>query len=102
MNRVNFAHCSHVVVNVCAQARDLVRPRRTAAHRGVHPGGRIGQERARRKRPIWSGKRRAAEGYAVPLDIEDSDSIFSPGANYGHWKTGIGAAAVFLRLLLRR
>lgn len=101
MNRVNFANCSHVVVNVCAQHGtwfDRDELRRIVEF--IRAGG-LAKARAQEEADL-ERKRRAAEGYAVPLDIEDSDSIFSPGANYGHWKTGIGAAAVFLRLLLRR
>ncbi len=98
MNRVQFANCSHVIVNVCREHGtwfDRDELRRIVEF--IQSGGMV-EARAQEIADLERA-RRAVEGHAVPLDL---GSGFSPGANYDLWKVGIGAAAVFLRLLLRR
>ena len=100
MNRVNFAHCSHVVVNVCSQHGtwfDKDELRRIVEF--IRDGGLMkarAQEIADLER-----QRRAVEGHAAAPDM-DFGSTFSPGLKYEAWEGGISAAAGFLRLLLRR
>ena len=100
MNRVNFAHCSHVIVDVCSQHGtwfDRDELRRIVEF--IRSGGLMkarAQEIADLER-----ERRAAEGHAVSPDL-DFGSTFSMGSKYEAWEGGISAAAGFLRLLLRR
>ena len=100
MNRVNFAHCSHVVVNVCSQHGtwfDRDELRRIVEF--IRAGGLMkarAQEIADLER-----ERRAGEGHAVSPDL-DFGSSFSMGSKYVAWGGGISAAAAVLRLLLRR
>jgi Zn-finger nucleic acid-binding protein len=99
MNRVQFANCSHVIVDVCGKHGtwfDRDELRRIVEF--IQSGGLM-KERAQEIADL-ERERRAVEGHAVPSGGFGSD--FSPGGNYGLWKVGIGAAAVFLRLLLRR
>ena len=101
MNRVNFAHCSHVIVNVCSEHgtwfdRDELRRIVEFIRAGGLTNARAEEianlERERGGR-CWDMPRRG-----------DFGPTFSPGSNYNYdlWRIGIGAAAVFLRLLLRR
>lgn len=100
MNRVNFAHCSHVVVDVCSQHgtwfdRDELR-------RIVEfiQGGGLMQARAQEIADL-ERQRRAVELQGAGAGM-DFGSTFSPGRSYDLWSVGIGAAAGFLRLLLKR
>jgi Zn-finger nucleic acid-binding protein len=99
MNRVNFAHCSHVVVNVCSQHgtwfdRDELRRIVEFIQAGGLMNARA-QEIADLER-----ERRAVEGHAVSGGL-DFGSTFSPGSRYDLWDTGISAAAQFVSALLR-
>jgi len=99
MNRVNFAHCSHVVVNVCSKDGtwfDRDELRRIVEF--IQAGGLM-KERAQEIADL-ERERQAVEGHAVPSG--GFGSAYSPGGNYGLWKIGIAAAAIFLRLLVRR
>ena len=98
MNRVNFAHCSHVIVNVCNKHGtwfDRDELRRIVEF--IRAGGMM-EARAQEIADL-ERERRAVEGHAVAPDLGTG---FSSGGNYDLWKIGIAAAAVFLRLLLRR
>jgi Zn-finger nucleic acid-binding protein len=100
MNRVNFANCSHVVVNVCsAHGTWFDRDELRRIVEFIQAGGLLkarAQEIADLER-----ERREVEGHAVSPDLDFGPS-FSSGPKYDLWRVGIGAAAVFLRLLLRR
>jgi Zn-finger nucleic acid-binding protein len=103
MNRVNFANCSHVVVDVCKQhgtwfdhddLRHIVE--------FIQAGG-LAQSRARemadledeRRRVEWqSAVRRGGAGLGM-------GTTFSPGPSYDLSDLAIGAAGVLLRVLLR-
>jgi len=103
MNRVNFAHCSHVIVNVCSKHGtwfDRDELRRIVEF--IRAGGMI-QARAqeiadeeRRQRALRTLGEHPSTAYL------DFGSTYSPGTNYDFWRIGIAAAAVVLRLLLRR
>jgi Zn-finger nucleic acid-binding protein len=99
MNRVNFAHCSHVIVNVCGRHGtwfDRDELRRIVEF--IQSGGLV-EERAQEIADLERQKREL-EGHAVaPCGM---GSTYSPGDNYGLWRIGIAAAAIFLRILLRR
>jgi Zn-finger nucleic acid-binding protein len=100
MNRVQFANCSHVIVNVCNQHGtwfDRDELRRIVEF--IQSGGLV-EARAREIADL-ERERREAEGHAVPPDL-DAGTIFSTGKNYDLSRMGIGAAAGFLRVLLRR
>jgi Zn-finger nucleic acid-binding protein len=100
MNRVNFAHCSHVVVNVCSQHGtwfDRDELRRIVEF--IQAGGLM-QARAQEIADL-ERERRAVELQAAGASL-DFGSTFSPGPRYDLWSVGIGAAAGFLRILLKR
>jgi Zn-finger nucleic acid-binding protein len=98
MNRVNFAHCSHVIVNVCTRHGtwfDRDELRRIVEF--IKAGGMM-QARAQEVADLERQKR-AAEGHAAAADF---GSTFSPGPKYDLWDLGISAAAGFLRIWMRR
>ena len=99
MNRVNFAHCSHVIVNVCAKHgtwfdRDELRRMVEFIRAGGLENARA-QEIADLDR-----ERRAAEWHAAAGNL-DFGSTFSPGRKYDLLNLGISAAAGFLSALIR-
>ncbi|MGD0412076.1 MAG: zf-TFIIB domain-containing protein [Verrucomicrobiota bacterium] len=99
MNRVQFAHCSHVVVNVCGQHgtwfdRDELRHIVEFIRAGGLENARA-QEIAELER-----EKRAAEWRAAAGNL-DFGSTFSPGSRHELWGTGISAAAGFLSALMR-
>ena len=98
MNRVNFANCSHVIVNVCARHGTWFD--RDDLHRIVEFIRSGGMEEARR-REIEDLKDQEAQLRAGHLDRIDGRAIGLPGTNYDHWNVGISAAAQFLTRLLR-
>jgi hypothetical protein len=64
----------------------------------IQSGGLV-EERAQEIADLERQKREL-EGHAVaPCGM---GSTYSPGDNYGFWRIGIAAAAIFLRILLRR
>jgi Zn-finger nucleic acid-binding protein len=97
MNRVNFAHCSHVIVNVCSRHGtwfDRDELRRIVEF--IRAGGLMdarAQEIADLER-----QRRMVEGHAVASGFGSS---FSPEPKYDLWEIGISAAAALLRILMR-
>ena len=100
MNRVQFANCSHVIVDVCGKHGtwfDRDELRRIVEF--IQSGGLV--EAREREIADLERERREAEGHAVPPDL-DAGTTFSTGKNYDLSRMGIGAAAGFLRVLLRR
>jgi Zn-finger nucleic acid-binding protein len=101
MNRVNFAHCSHVVVDVCSKHGtwfDRDELRRIVEF--IQAGGMMkarAQEIADLER-----QRRAVLGEHPASSYLDFGTSYSPGMNHEFWRIGISAAAEFLKLLLRR
>jgi Zn-finger nucleic acid-binding protein len=98
MNRVNFAHCSHVVVDVCAAHgtwfdRDELR-------RIVEfiRGGGLEEARAREMEQLDERRRQLS---AAQLARGPDNLPSSSRSNYGDVHLGISAAAEFLKWLLR-
>lgn len=102
MNRVNFANCSHVVVDVCNRHgtwfdRDDLRH----IVEFIQAGG-LTEARAREMADLEDERRRVAWQSAAGTGLGAGlGPGFSSGPNYDLWRIGIGAAAVFLRLLIR-
>jgi Zn-finger nucleic acid-binding protein len=97
MNRVNFAHCSHVIVNVCSRHgtwfdRDELRRIVEFIRAGGLMNARA-QEIADLER-----EQREAEGHALSAGLGPAFSE----PKYDLWGTGISAAAGFLKILMRR
>ena len=100
MNRVNFAHCSHVIVDVCSQHGtwfDRDELRRIVEF--IRAGGLM-EARAQEIADLERQKR-AVEGHAVSPGF-DFGSTWSPGPKYDLWDIGISAAAEILSVFLRR
>ncbi len=99
MNRVNFAHCSHVVVDVCSQHGtwfDRDELRRIVEF--IRAGG-LEAARAREIEQLEQQRREARTAQiAGALDLPDP----SGASDYGDRHLGISAAAEFLISLLRR
>jgi Zn-finger nucleic acid-binding protein len=98
MNRVNFAHCSHVIVDVCAAHgtwfdRDELR-------RIVEfiRGGGLEAARAREMEQLDERRRQLS---AAQLARGPDNLPLSSRSNYGDVHLGISAAAEFLKWLLR-
>ena len=98
MNRVNFAHCSHVVVDVCSQHgtwfdRDELRRIVEFIRAGGLESARAKQieELERRQRELRSAQNAGSSGV----------DILSPRPSRDDWGTGLSAAAEFLKVLLR-
>jgi Zn-finger nucleic acid-binding protein len=98
MNRVNFAHCSHVVVDVCSQHgtwfdRDELRRIVEFIRAGGLESSRAKQieELERRQRELRSAQNAGSSGV----------DILSPRPSRDDWGTGLSAAAEFLKVLLR-
>jgi Zn-finger nucleic acid-binding protein len=98
MNRVNFARCSHVVVDVCNPHGtwfDKDELRRIVEF--IRAGG-LETARAREIEQLEAQRRqlknaKTAGAWDYTTDVSSS--------NYADWHIGISAAAEFLRLLLR-
>lgn len=103
MNRVNFAQCSHVIVDVCTKHGtwfDRDELRRIVEF--IQSGGMMqarAQEIADEER-----RQRALQALENPPGSAclDFGSSYSPGRNYDIWGTAIGAAGVVLRLMMSR
>ncbi len=92
MNRVNFAHCSHVIVNVCSKHGtwfDRDELRRIVEF--IQAGGLM---EARAQEIADLERQQRAVGGAPGSAYLDFGSTFSPGTNYEFWSIGIAAAAV--------
>ena len=99
MNRVNFAHCSKVIIDVCKQHGswfDKDELRRIVEF--IRAGGmeesraRETEELEHRRRELAAAK--TATGYwPAPTD--------PPQSNYPLWEISLSAAATFLKSLLR-
>jgi Zn-finger nucleic acid-binding protein len=98
MNRVNFAHCSHVVVDVCNPHGtwfDKDELRRIVEF--IRSGG-LDAARARELKDLEDKRRQLKnDQIAGAWDSHPDDS----SSNYRDWQTGISSAAEFLRYLLR-
>lgn len=98
MNRVNFAHCSKVIVDVCTQHGtwfDKDELRRIVEF--IRSGG-LEKSRARELEELEQRRRQLSAARGVEAwDIRND----SAPTNYEHWDTAIGAAATLLKSLLR-
>jgi Zn-finger nucleic acid-binding protein len=100
MNRVNFAHCSHVVVNVCsAHGTWFDRDELRRIVEFIQAGG-LENARAQEIAELEQAKR-AAAWHEAAGDM-DFGSVFSSARRYDLWGTGISAAAGFLSAFLRK
>jgi len=98
MNRVNFAHCSHVVVDVCNPHGtwfDKDELRRIVEF--IRAGG-LEAARAREIDELETRRRQLKNAQMAGAWDSPADSSSS---NYRDWDIGISAAAEFLRSLLR-
>jgi len=98
MNRVNFAHCSHVIVDVCSQHGtwfDKDELRRIVEF--IRAGG---LEAARAREITELERRRRELSAARTANAWESPGV-SRGSNYSDWGIGISAAAAVLKHLLR-
>jgi Zn-finger nucleic acid-binding protein len=98
MNRVNFARCSHVIVDVCAKHgtwfdRDELR-RIVEFIRG---GGMV-TARQREMAELEQARRNQPAPY---VSMDDGDSLLSRRSHYDLWDVGLSAASVIARLLLK-
>jgi Zn-finger nucleic acid-binding protein len=110
MNRVNFAHCSHVIVDVCAKhgtwfdhddLRHIVEFIRAGGLTKARAEEMEDLE-AERRRVAWQSSV-AGTGAGLGAGLGSGlGSGLSSGTNYDLWRIGIGAAAVLIRLLLMR
>ncbi len=97
MNRVNFAHCSHVVVDVCSQHgtwfdRDELRH----IVEFIRAGG-LEAARARELADLEAERRQVK---TAQMATSWDPAPLSDHSNYADWGVGISAAAEFLRSLL--
>ncbi len=101
MNRVNFAHCSHVVVDVCSQHGtwfDKDELRRIVEF--IREGG---LEKAREREMEELEERRRQASPAPAGGTWNADISPATGSNYDAWATAIGTAgALLLKLFSRR
>ena len=98
MNRVNFAHCSHVVVDVCNPHGtwfDKDELRRIVEF--IRAGG-LDAARAREIDDLEAKRRQLKKDQVAGAWDFSADNSSS---NYRDWQTGISAAAEFLRFLFR-
>ena len=99
MNRVNFAHCSHVVVDVCrAHGTWFDRDELRRIVEFIRAGG---LETAR-NREIAELEKRRRELSAAQIASSSRAGTLLPQSNYPDWDIGISAAAQFLKALFRR
>jgi len=98
MNRVNFAHCSHVVVDVCNQHGtwfDKDELRRIVEF--IRSGG-LEQARSRQIADLEQQRRELKAAQASgPWDTRDGSS----SNDFDRYGTGIAAAAQFLKFLFK-
>jgi Zn-finger nucleic acid-binding protein len=98
MNRVNFAHCSRVVVDVCGAHGtwfDKDELRRIVEF--IRSGG-LEKARTREIEELDERRRQLAAAQVAPAwDIRSTPSQ----PNHEYWEIGISAAATFLKSLLR-
>ncbi len=99
MNRVNFARCSHVVVDVCAQHGTWFDKDELRRIVEFIRGGGLETARAREISDLEE-QRRQFKSAQIP-DAWDSRTA-ATNSNYGDWDIGISAAAEFLKSLLRK
>jgi Zn-finger nucleic acid-binding protein len=98
MNRVNFAHCSHVIVDVCtAHGTWFDRDELRRIVEFIRAGG-LETARAQQIAELEERRRQLS---AAQISRGPDASALSSGSNYGDWQLGISAAAEFLKLLLR-
>jgi Zn-finger nucleic acid-binding protein len=100
MNRVNFAHCSHVVVDVCMQHGtwfDKDELRRIVEF--IRAGG---LDAARAREIAELEQQRHELKAAQTSSAWDSRTTGSSAKDYDGWGTGISAAAEVLKLLFGR
>lgn len=98
MNRVNFAHCSHVVVDVCNPHGtwfDKDELRRIVEF--IRSGGL----EAARAQEVEELEARRRQLKTEELTRTWDPSMDPPTSNYHDWGIGISAAAEFLKTLLR-
>jgi Zn-finger nucleic acid-binding protein len=99
MNRVNFANCSHVIVDVCKGHGtwfDKDELRRIVEF--IRAGGM--QESRTREIEELEAKRRAAAQGTQGIALMDAPLASKP-SDYDTWGIGISAAAAFLKLFLK-
>jgi len=98
MNRVNFAHCSHVIVNVCGKHgtwfdKDQLR----LIVEFIRAGG-LEESRAREISTLEQERRQTRS--AAVAGAWDTTAAPVRGANYDLWEAGISAAAgILLRFI---
>jgi Zn-finger nucleic acid-binding protein len=101
MNRVNFANCSHVIVDVCRGHGtwfDKDELRRIVEF--IRAGG-MEQSRVKEIEEL-EARRRAVAATPMPPDPGLSGTSFgSRGSNYDAWDLGISAAATFLKWVMK-
>jgi Zn-finger nucleic acid-binding protein len=105
MNRVNFANCSHVIVDVCQKHgtwfdHDDLRHMVEFIQAGGMAQSRqreIADLEAERRRLEWQSTSFGAGSGLGSTGFGGRGS----GSNYDWWQIGIGAAAVLLRMLIR-
>jgi Zn-finger nucleic acid-binding protein len=93
MNRVNFAHCSHVVVDVCSQHGTWFDKDELRRIVEFIRGGGLEREREREIAEIEEQRHRLREAQRTGSDWEQSDW---PGAWTHHRHAGLAAAASML------
>ncbi len=101
MNRVNFANCSHVVVDVCRGHGtwfDKDELRRIVEF--IRAGG-MQESRSREIEDLEARRRAATLSTATGGMMMPEAALSSQGSNYDAWGIGIGAAAAFLKLFLK-
>lgn len=98
MNRVNFANCSHVVVDVCkGHGTWFDRDELRRIVEFIRAGG-LATARAREMAELEVRRRRLNQAQsAAPVD----PGLSPRQSNYAEWAGAISAAAVLLRTLLR-
>jgi Zn-finger nucleic acid-binding protein len=98
MNRVNFAHCSHVIVDVCGQHGTWFDKDELRRIVEFIRGGGLQKARAIEVEELQ--ERRRESRAEQPAGAWDS-TIQSRASNYVDWGIGISAAASVLKALLR-
>jgi Zn-finger nucleic acid-binding protein len=98
MNRVNFAHCSHVIVDVCREHGTWFDKHEL---RRIVEFIRAGGLEAEREREVTELQEQRRQLNAAQIAGPYGSTFLSRGSNYGDWGVGISAAAQFLRSLLR-
>jgi len=102
MNRVNFAHCSQVVVDVCARHGTWFD--KDELHRIVEfiRGGGMQTARAKEIADLEAQRRQLKASQLAGAWDASSTGIGMGKSNYADWELGISAAARFLELIFRR